>query len=222
MRPSSIGFALIAAMLLAPPPAAAQIAKTPEAEAKLKALGARWDREVLGETFKVYAPLLKAMPRDGVKDTRDIAYGADERHRLDLYAPAAKPASPAPVVIAVHGGGFTAGDKTDPSRTYLDNVGTYFARNGMLGITIAYRLAPKHPWPAGAQDLAAAVKWARANAAQHGGDPERIYLLGTSAGAVHVAAYIFPGGIPTFKAATASPAPSSCPVSTRCWPTTTA
>ena len=54
---------------------------------------------------------------------------------------------------------------------------------------MTYRLAPQHPWPAGAMDVGAAVAWVRANIQRHGGDPERIILMGTSAGAAHAGAY---------------------------------
>jgi carboxylesterase type B len=60
----------------------------------------------------------------------------------------------------------------------------------MVGAVMNYRLAPDHPWPAGSEDVGAAVDWLRAHAAQHGGDPQRIVLLGTSAGAVHVAGFL--------------------------------
>jgi arylformamidase len=52
-----------------------------------------------------------------------------------------------------------------------------------------YRLAPEHRWPAGAQDVAAAVAWLRANVVEHGGDPDRIVLVGSSAGATHIASH---------------------------------
>jgi acetyl esterase/lipase len=50
-----------------------------------------------------------------------------------------------------------------------------------------YRLAPDHQWPAGGEDVLAAFDWLKVHAASHGGDPERIFVMGTSAGSVHVA-----------------------------------
>ena len=67
----------------------------------------------------------------------------------------------------------------------------YFARHGILGINATYRLAPEAKWPAAADDVAGIVTWIKQNAAQHGGDPERIYLIGHSAGATHIATYLF-------------------------------
>jgi triacylglycerol lipase len=59
----------------------------------------------------LYAPLLASAPRGG-EILRDIAYGGDERHRLDVYLPVGAQ-GPAPVVIFLHGGGFIRGDKAD-------------------------------------------------------------------------------------------------------------
>jgi len=70
------------------------------------------------------------------------------------------------------------------------HVGRWAAANGMVGAVMNYRLAPADQWPAGAEDVAAAVDWLRANVHEHGGDPARIVLLGTSAGAVHVAGFL--------------------------------
>jgi acetyl esterase/lipase len=61
----------------------------------------------------------------------------------------------------------------------------------MLGVNAGYRLAPAAPWPAGAEDIGAIVSWLRASGARYGGDPSRIYLIGHSAGATHVAGYAF-------------------------------
>lgn len=120
---------------------------------------------------------------------RDIAYGADERHRLDIYAPSGAN-GPAPVLVFVHGGGFLKGDKGGPDAWPNANVGQMAARAGFVGVVVNYRLAPKHVWPAGAHDIAAVVAWLKANIAQHGGNPDGIVLVGTSAGAVHVAGYL--------------------------------
>lgn len=153
----------------------------PEVEQQIRKIGPKVDPV---ESGKIYKGLLEAQPRDGVKRTNDVAYGPDERNKLDVFVPE-KTAGPMPVAIFVHGGGFLRGDKAD-----RDNVGTFFARNGVIGLVPSYRLAPKNQWPAGAEDIAAVVRWARANVAALGGDPDRIYVTGESAGAAHVAAAI--------------------------------
>ena len=63
-------------------------------------------------------------------------------------------------------------------------------KNGFVGVNTTYRLAPASPWPAGAEDLASVVQWVTEKIAERGGDPARIYLMGQSAGAVHVASYV--------------------------------
>ena len=129
----------------------------------------------------LYAPLLADMPR-GAEPVRDLAYGADERHRLDVY-PAVGATGPAPVVVFLHGGGFIRGDKADRAA-----VGHYFSRHGVVAVLPNYRLGPRHRWPAGAEDASSVLAWARANVATYGGDPDHIVLAGESAGAAHVAA----------------------------------
>src|SRR3546814_8950681 len=112
----------------------------------------------------------------------DIAYGSEERHRLDVY-PHDK--ASAPVLLFLHGGGFVGGDKRgDP--LFYGNVGRYFAAHGYLTVLANYRLAPDATWPSGNEDIAAILSWIGGNAAAHGGDPERILIIGQSAGAAHV------------------------------------
>lgn len=113
----------------------------------------------------------------------DEAYGPHDRNRLDLYG---TPATPAPVVLFVHGGGFRLGDKAADGWQNAA-VGRWAAQQGWLGAVMNYRLAPDHGWPAGGEDVLAALDWLAAHAPRFGGDPERIVLMGTSAGAVHVA-----------------------------------
>jgi triacylglycerol lipase len=129
----------------------------------------------------LYAPLLADMPR-GAEPVRDVVYGDDERHRLDVY-PAVGAAGPAPVVVFLHGGGFIRGDKAD-----REAVGHYFSRHGVLAVLPNYRLGPRHRWPAGAEDVSSVLAWARANVGAYGGNPDHIVLAGESAGAAHVAA----------------------------------
>lgn len=66
-------------------------------------------------------------------------------------------------------------------------VGRWAAEQGFLGAVVNYRLAPDNMWPAGSEDVLAAVDWLKANVAAHGGDPAKIVLIGTSAGSVHIA-----------------------------------
>ena len=122
-------------------------------------------------------PLLNALaPRDGITRTRDIAYASGPRHTLDIYAPRAA-AAPAPVLVFFYGGGWTSGSK----ETYRF-VGAALAARGVLVVIPDYRLYPAVRFPAFMNDAAAAVGWARANAARFGGDAHRLFLMGHSAG----------------------------------------
>lgn len=122
--------------------------------------------------------------------TRNIAYGPDPRQILDVYQPESMTQQPAPVLVFVHGGAFVAGSKDRTEEVY-SNVLWYFARHGMVGINVEFRLAPAHPYPAGTLDVAAAVAWVRANVASYGGDSQRIFLMAHSAGAAHSAHYAY-------------------------------
>ncbi len=121
---------------------------------------------------------------------RDLTYGNNPRQRLDVHTGDDGAKAAAPVVVFVHGGGFVAGDKHTPGTPRFDLFGAWAVRHGWVGVTMTYRLAPEHRWPAGAQDVAGAVAWIRDNIAGYGGDPGKIVVAGNSAGAVHVASYL--------------------------------
>jgi acetyl esterase/lipase len=95
----------------------------------------------------------------------------------------------APVLVFVHGGAFTRGAKSVDGEIY-DNVLYWFARQGFVGVNVEYRLAPQARFPAGAEDVAAATQWVAENIARHGGQPQKIVLMGHSAGGSHVASYL--------------------------------
>jgi acetyl esterase/lipase len=125
--------------------------------------------------------------------TRDIAYGSDPRHRLDVHSERGAGhggAGPVPVLVFVHGGGFVSGDKHLPGTPYYDHIGAWAVGHGMVGVTMTYRLAPRHRWPAAAEDVSQAIAWVSENIHDHGGDPARVVLAGHSAGATHVACYL--------------------------------
>lgn len=147
-------------------------------------LGSEVSPEVMAASHALYAPLHEREPYHGVRVGRDVAYGPHPRQRLDVFEPAGEPAR-RPVVVFVHGGGFVGGDKHRPESPYHDNVALWAVRHDMVGVLVTYRLAPEFGWPAGREDVAAALAWVRENLP---GRP--IHLMGTSAGAVHVASYL--------------------------------
>lgn len=170
---------------------------TPEAErvtAEIRRMGAAFDERVLRRTYALYVPLHRRTPKDGLSVERDIAYGDDVRHRLDIFTPEA-PLKRAPVVVYFHGGGYIAGERSPVPGLVYDNVPRFFARQEMVGVNATYRLAPEHKWPSGGEDVGRVVRWLRANVERYGGDPGRIFLLGQSAGATHAATWTFIGSV---------------------------
>jgi acetyl esterase len=181
--------ALAAAGAVTTLPAAAQIANLPaEVRAKIVEMGPVLSPDLVRTTMEMFKPLAAATSLDGIKIDSDVSYGPDPRNKLDLYQMQHKAATP--VLIFIPGGGFVGGDKHSNDAVYA-NVGGYFARRGMLAVTANYRLAPQNPWPAGAEDVGKIVAWAKANAGRYGGNTSRIFLMGHSAGATHVASYVF-------------------------------
>ena len=134
----------------------------------------------------MFAPLIE--PVEGVVEHLDQAYGDHPRQQFDVYArPGLKGA---PIVIYIPGGGFSGGDKRQDG-AFFGNLGRFFASKGLVCVTANYRLSPEVSWPAGSEDLAKLVTHMKANAARFGGDARRIVIFGHSAGAAHVASYVF-------------------------------
>ncbi|GAA1565977.1 alpha/beta hydrolase [Actinomadura kijaniata] len=94
-----------------------------------------------------------------------------------LYRPRNAP-GPLPVLVYFHGGGFCTGDLDNEQERCLG----FAAEAGALVVSVDYRLAPEHPFPAAFDDCHAATAWAWENAARLGGDPERVAVGGGSAG----------------------------------------
>lgn len=95
---------------------------------------------------------------------------------LDAFVPEGD--GPFPTCILVHGGGFTKGDKT----SYIKPLFEPLSKAGFTWLTINYRLAPQHRFPACIEDVETAIRWVKAHAAEFKADPQRIALVGESAG----------------------------------------
>jgi acetyl esterase/lipase len=152
-------------------------------------IGPVWGRDIQKHrdmVLDVYNPVLAGASKEGVEKIHNLAYGRHPRQVADIFRPAGKKAMP--VVIFVHGGAFVRGDKNVSSEVY-DNVLYWFAHQGCLGINLEYRLAPEAAYPGGTDDLALAIAWVKSHAAGFGGNPQRIFVVGHSAGGTHVAAY---------------------------------
>jgi acetyl esterase len=177
------------ALLLWAFPAAAQSENLPpDVRAAIAAMGPALNADMFAKSLAAMRPL--QAPRTGLDVARDVSYGAAPLQKLDLWR--SKDDGPVPIVLFVHSGGFTRGDKND-----YDNVPAYFARHGALGVNMNYRLAPQVAFPAETLDVGNAVQWLAANAARYGGDPTRIVLIGHSAGAAIVASYVLDRSIET-------------------------
>ena len=137
-------------------------------------------------TEMIYAPLQPAVDTTSLTLLRDQAYGSEPRQLADVaFVP--KNGASRPVLVFIHGGGFTGGERRRPGTPFLDNVMLWAVRSGMVGVNATYRLAPEHPWPTGGEDVMKALQWAMNNASAWGGDPGKVYLFGHSAGAAHAA-----------------------------------
>jgi arylformamidase len=112
------------------------------------------------------------------KVTRNIPYAnpAHERHILDIYAPDG--AQNLPVVFWIHGGGWQTGDKSD-----VQIKPRVFNERGFVFVSTNYRLVPHVEMDVLIRDVAMSLGWVHKNIARHGGDPQRIFVMGHSAGA---------------------------------------
>lgn len=118
------------------------------------------------------------------KRTTNLKYGDDPRQRLDVYAPYGKKGANRPVVVFWYGGGFVDGNKSD-----YRFVGAALAERGFVAVLPDYRLFPAVKFPQYIDDGAQAVAWVQRHAAEFGGDPRRVVLMGHSAGA-HIGAFL--------------------------------
>jgi acetyl esterase/lipase len=113
-----------------------------------------------------------------VRVVRDVPYLSDgsPKHTLDVYVPEGRRGGP--VIVSLYGGGLTAGDKNQQAF-----VGQRFASAGIVTAVVNYRLTPEVSHPAHARDAAASIAWVKSHAADYGGDPNQLFVIGHSAGA---------------------------------------
>ncbi len=154
-------------------------------------IGAMWGSDIRkhrDQVLDALAPYLEKAPSDDLICTPSVAYGPDKRHVLDIYRHLNASNKLLPVVVFVHGGAFVRGDKDITTHVY-SNVTKWFAKQAYVAINIEYRLAPAAVYPEAAKDLADGIAWIHRTIAGYGGDPDRIFLIGHSAGGTHVAHY---------------------------------
>ncbi len=115
-------------------------------------------------------------PKD-MQLVRNVAYGPFQRQRLDVWRMSTTPLH-APIVLFLHGGSWTMGDKREQGRPMLHE----FVKQGWIAVVPNYRLAPRFPWPAQIDDATRALGWVKKYAATYGGDADRVVIAGGSAG----------------------------------------
>jgi triacylglycerol lipase len=156
----------------------------PDMKARIAVIGRAVDPP---STALLYAPLQQKPPYPGVNVRRDVAYGPDVRNVLDVFQPEHSKAH-RPVLIFVAGG---PGNKHEdvPEGGFYDNIMLWAVRHGMIGVNVQ-RHPEFAPWQAGAEDLAQVIDWVHKNIRQLGGDPNRIFIWGHSAGAAVLSHYL--------------------------------
>ena len=107
----------------------------------------------------------------------DIAFGADYYQKLDLYLPDDAAAKDVPVLLFFHGGAWAHGYKE-----WNGFMAPGFVGLPAIFVSASYRLVPEHKFPAALEDAFAALAWVRGHIQDYGGDPERIFAAGWSAG----------------------------------------
>ena len=146
------------------------------------------------KSLMLFAPLLCAQTvPSNLTYEAGVAYAsADPQQVMDIIRPQTPGLHPA--VLAIHGGGFRAGSR----KGYLSTCVTLVKR-GYVCATADYRLAPAAPFPAAVYDVKAAVRYLRANATRLGIDPQKIGVMGSSAGG-HLALFLgVTGNVPEFE-----------------------
>ena len=115
---------------------------------------------------------------EGVTECRDLSYGPKGKwNRLDVYYPQ-QTGAPLPTIVSIHGGGYVYGDKEVYRRYCMD-----LARRGFSVVNFTYRLSPEWKFPAPLEDTNLVMHWLCQNAQKYHLDPNRLFLVGDSAGA---------------------------------------
>jgi len=156
-------------------------------------------RESIGEdyltTIDLPGPVDLRLPRGSVarpfrfrqrdvEKIRHVQYTeGGRRARLDIYRPKDRDLKGAPVLIQIHGGGWTIGTKGQQGLLLMNRM----AQQGWICVASNYRLAPKHTFPTQIVDVKRAIAWVHENIEEYGGDPSYIAITGGSAGG-HLAA----------------------------------
>jgi acetyl esterase/lipase len=128
------------------------------------------------------SPFVARIAYGPAPDRKDVAYGSQPRERLDVYLPRQRAATPAPVIVMVHGGGWCVGDKA--LRGVTENKIAHWVPMGFVFVSVAYPMIGDGSRALQqAASIARAVAYVQAHAGDWGGDGKRLVLMGHSAGA---------------------------------------
>lgn len=140
------------------------------------------NKTMLGLAYKLgILKLIETEPEipAGIRAYQDITFKetAEKELKLDIYQPESL-SQPTPLLIFIHGGSWKSGNKDDYRRYLVD-----FAAKGYVTATVSYRFSQEAPFPAAFHDVDCAVRWLLSHAGEYQIDPERVALIGGSAGA---------------------------------------
>ena len=138
----------------------------------------------IAEEYAATVMTLSKIVRDQSRTVLDIAYGSEEAQGLDLYLPESDSSDALPVLMFIHGGGWRNGYKE-----WMGFMAPAITCLPAIFVSVGYRLAPEAKFPLPVEDCRNAVRWVYDNIAEHGGDPNRLFVGGHSAGG-HLAALI--------------------------------
>ena len=133
--------------------------------------------DVAREKFRAATPPAEMLPDMRIEE-RTIAHGGVADVPVRIYWPPIETHDDLPVVVFYHGGGWSIGDLD----THDHVARAHAVGAAAIVVSVDYRLAPEHPFPAGVEDAWAALQWVGEHAAELGGDPSRIAVAGDSAG----------------------------------------
>jgi acetyl esterase len=164
----------------------------PELRKLMSEIGPHWGTnrpQNIQTMIERFSDVLRRSPRDDIEATRNVSYGPHPRQELDVYR-SGRSAGRQAAVLFVHGGAFMDGHRNRTDMVY-SNVPVFFARHGIVGINVGYRLGGDVGYPGGSDDVASALRWTQTHADDLGIDDARIFLMGHSAGAAHTASYAY-------------------------------
>jgi alpha/beta hydrolase fold len=155
--------------------------------------------EVIGPTYEAYGELLRQSKNAAAihaTQCETVTYGSHDRQKLDLYTPsihAPKPAQHRHILVFAYGGGFISGDKIVagiPGGVVYANLGYFFAEKcGFETIVMDYRLLGHGAkYPSGGEDIDGVMRWIQS---RYGSEERNVFLMGNSAGGVHVATWLY-------------------------------